>query len=175
MYTTRIAPSPTGMMHVGTARTALFNWVAARATGGKFILRIDDTDQDRNQESAVQPIFDGLTWLGLLWDGLYRQSERTAIYQDYAARLVAAGLASIADNGAVILNVPAGMEPWTDDVGGMMCVTADMLDKMQGLVLCRGGDKLGQATYQFSSILDDYLMGVNFIIRGVDHIANTPK
>ena len=64
-YVTRIAPSPTGMMHIGTARTAWFNWLAARASGGKFLLRMDDTDTERNQKEAEQPIFDGLEWLGL--------------------------------------------------------------------------------------------------------------
>ena len=80
-YTTRIAPSPTGVMHIGTARTALFNWLAARATAGKFILRIDDTDAERNIPETEQPIFEGLQWLGLGWDERYRQSERAHIYQ----------------------------------------------------------------------------------------------
>src|ERR1700675_1731185 len=87
-YTTRIAPSPTGMMHIGTARTALFNWLVARATGGRFVLRIDDTDAQRNLPEAEQPIFDGLRWLGLDWDELHRQSERAAIYRSFAERLL---------------------------------------------------------------------------------------
>jgi glutamyl-tRNA synthetase len=163
------------MMHVGTARTALFNWLAARATGGKFILRIDDTDQDRNQEGTVQPIIDGLAWLGLDWDEMHRQSDRSEFYRAYAAKLIGAGLAKTADNGAVLLNVPITMASWTDEVGGQIRVSQDMRDKMGDLVLVRGGDKIGQASYQFASVVDDYVMGVDFIIRGVDHLANTPK
>jgi glutamyl-tRNA synthetase len=96
MLTTRIAPSPTGYMHVGTARTALFCWLAARASGGRFILRIDDTDLDRNIDAAVQPIFDGLDWLGLDRDLTVRQSDRTDIYRQHANMLLDAGLGSLA-------------------------------------------------------------------------------
>ena len=91
------------MMHIGTARTALFNWLVARATAGRFLLRMDDTDTDRNTPEAEQPIFDGLTWLGLDWDEFDRQSDRTGIYGVYARRLLDAGLAFCADNGAIIL------------------------------------------------------------------------
>ncbi|MEN3238616.1 glutamate--tRNA ligase family protein [Methylobacterium ajmalii] len=158
-------------------RTALFSWLAAKATGGSFILRIDDTDQDRNNEAAVQPILDGLQWLGLTWDEFYRQSERSAIYAEAASLLMAQGLAREADNGAILLNLPADQMPrnWRDEVGGDMAVTGDMMKLIDGLPLIRGGDKLGQATYQFASIVDDYAMDVSFIVRGVDHIANTPK
>jgi glutamyl/glutaminyl-tRNA synthetase len=176
-YTTRIAPSPTGMMHIGTARTALFNWLVARATGGRFILRIDDTDADRNLPEAEQPILDGLRWLGLDWDEFQRQSNRTDIYRTYAGRLLDAGLAAHADNRAVVLRwQPQWSRVWNDEIGGERAITDRMIEQIDGrLVLVRGGDKLGQATYQFASILDDYLMGVDYIIRGVDHIANTGK
>lgn len=175
MYVTRIAPSPTGFMHVGTARTALFNWLAARATSGRFILRLDDTDADRNIDAAVQPILDGLKWLGLDWDDYVRQSDRSALYADHAALLLDAGLARRADNGAVLLAVTGAPDAWTDQIGGRMRIPADIAKQIDGLVLMRGGDRAGQATYQFASILDDYLLGVNFVIRGVDHIANTGK
>ncbi|BCM87827.1 glutamate--tRNA ligase [Methylobacterium indicum] len=176
-YRTRIAPSPTGFMHIGTARTALFSWLAAKATGGDFVLRIDDTDQERNNEAAVQPILDGLKWLGLNWDEFYRQSERSEAYAIIAQELVDAGLATIAENGATLLALPPELMPrtWRDEVGGEMHVTGDMMKLIDGLPLLRGGDKLGQATYQFASIVDDYAMNISYIIRGTDHIANTPK
>lgn len=176
-YITRIAPSPTGMMHIGTARTAWFNWLAARATGGQFILRMDDTDADRNQIEAEQPIFDGLEWLGLNYDEFLRQSERAAIYANYANILLDSGSAFRADNGAIMLRWHA-FQPrsWQDEIAGTIQISDKAIEEIDGkLCLIRGGDKLGQATYQFASIVDDYVSGVNFIIRGTDHIANTPK
>jgi glutamyl-tRNA synthetase len=162
-------------MHVGTARTALFNWLAARATNGRFILRLDDTDADRNVDAAVQPILDGLHWLGLDWDDYVRQSDRTPLYADHAQRLIDAGLAARAANGAVLLTAGDPPRAWADMVGGAMRVPDDLAKLADGLVLMRGADKDGQATYNFASILDDYLMGVDLVIRGVDHIANTGK
>lgn len=176
-YITRIAPSPTGMMHFGTARTAYFNWLAAHASGGRFILRMDDTDADRNQAEAEQPIFDGLKWLGMEWDAFYRQSARTDIYKDVAAKLLAAQIAVEADNGAIILKWHDWMPRfWVDNIAGEVPITEDNITKMDGrLVLLRGGDKLGQPTYQFASVVDDYLLDVNYIIRGLDHITNTAR
>ena len=98
----RFAPSPTGFFHIGSARTALFNWLYARHTGGVFILRIEDTDKERNSEAFLNLIYDSLTWLGLNWDegpkvggayGPYRQSERGAIYKEYFDKLLASGRA----------------------------------------------------------------------------------
>jgi glutamyl/glutaminyl-tRNA synthetase len=165
------------MMHIGTARTAIFNWLVARATGGRFLLRLDDTDVDRNVPEVEQSIFDGLTWLGLDWDEFHRQSDRTDIYRTYASRLLEAGLASRADNGAIVLRwQPRWPRTWKDEIGGERAITNQMVEQIDGrLVLLRGGDKLGHATYQYASIVDDYLMGVDFIIRGVEHIANTGK
>lgn len=175
-YVTRIAPSPTGMMHVGTARTAIFNWLAARATGGQFILRIDDTDTARNQPEAVQPILDGLAWLGLDADSVHYQSQRLKIYHNFAGALLERGLAERADNGAVLLKTPASLPAsWTDEIAKEIPITDRDRQIMAGLPLLRGGEHLGAPTYQFASILDDYLMGVNFIIRGVDHTPNTAK
>lgn len=176
-YNTRIAPSPTGMMHIGTARTALFNWVVAKSSGGHFILRLDDTDTERNQPEAIQPIFDGLKWLGIEYDGYYRQSERAHIYQQYANNLLDSGLAFTADNGAIMLKWHDFMpRSWEDSVGGKIVVSNKAVEEIDGrLCLIRGGEKLGQATYQFASIVDDYDLGINYIIRGVDHIANTAK
>ena len=90
----RFAPSPTGFMHLGNARTALFNWLFARHHGGEFILRIEDTDRERHTEAAVQVIYDSLKWMGLNWDGpVLRQSERLGIYHEIAERLIAEGKA----------------------------------------------------------------------------------
>lgn len=164
-------------MHIGTARTALFNWLVARASGGRFLLRMDDTDADRNKPEAEQPIFDGLIWLGLDWDEFYRQSDRIDMYRIYAARLLDVGLAFRADNGAVVLRWQSRWpRMWKDEIGGERAITDQMVEQIDGrLILVRGGSKVGQATYQFASIVDDYLMGVDFIIRGVDHIENTGK
>ncbi|RYD66782.1 MAG: hypothetical protein EOP83_04170 [Verrucomicrobiaceae bacterium] len=175
-YVTRIAPSPTGMMHVGTARTAIFNWLAARASMGKFILRIDDTDSARNQPEAVQPIIDGLNWLGLRPDETHYQSRRSETYHQYAALLMDDDLAYRAENGAILLRRPKNMpRAWTDSIKGTIPITDRDLELMGDLVLIKGGEKLGEPTYQYASTLDDYLMRVNYIIRGVDHIANTGK
>ena len=177
MYVTRIAPSPTGFMHIGTARTALFSWMLARATGGKFILRMDDTDADRNIKEAEQPIFDGLEWLGLHHDEFHRQSERTRSYNRWALVLVEAGHAFVADNGAIILKWDSRFpRSWKDEVVGEVPITDTNIEQIDGrTVLLRGGDKLGQPTYQFASVVDDYELGVNYICRGVDHITNTAK
>ncbi|MCE5292582.1 MAG: hypothetical protein LLG14_25565 [Nocardiaceae bacterium] len=176
-YVTRIAPSPTGMMHIGTARTAYFNWLAARASGGKFLLRMDDTDAERNQAEAEQPIFDGLEWLGLNHDGFLRQSERAEVYAKYADLLLTSGAAFHAENGAVMLRWQEYMpRHWVDDVVGAVPISHRSIETIhEKLCLIRGGDKFGQATYQFASIVDDYESDVNFIIRGTDHIANTAK
>ncbi len=112
----RFAPSPTGSLHIGGARTALFNWLYARHTGGTFVLRIEDTDKARNTAEATQAIYDGLRWLGLDWDegpqaggeyGPYFQSEREAIYQRYLGRLEAAGLV-YEEAGGVAVSVCPG-------------------------------------------------------------------
>jgi glutamyl-tRNA synthetase len=176
-YTTRIAPSPTGMMHIGTARTALFNWLVARASGGRFLLRMDDTDAERNCAEAEQPIFEGLRWLGLDWDEFQRQSARAEVYGDFTQRLIDAGVARRVDNGAIVLTwQPGWLRSWRDEIGGERAISQKMVEEIDGrLVLTRGGDRLGQATYQFASVVDDYVLDVNFIIRGVDHIANTGK
>lgn len=175
-YTTRIAPSPTGMFHIGTARTALFNWLAARASGGRFLIRIDDTDTERNQPEAIQPIFDGLEWLGLNPDDKFHQSDRTGVYTSYAKLLLDKGFATEAPNGAILLKLPEGLPAsWHDEVAGDVAITENDHKQIDGLVLARGGPKLGEATYHFASVLDDYMSDINYIIRGHDHIANTAK
>jgi len=176
-YVTRIAPSPTGMLHLGTARTAYFCWLAAKASGGKFILRLDDTDTGRNKPEVIQPIYDGLKWLGLDWDQFERQSRRTDVYTRYAKRLLTAEYAYTADNGAVILKwMPFMPRSWQDEIAGDIAITDTNIEQIDGrTVLLRGGDKLGEPTYQFASVVDDYDMYVNYVIRGNDHITNTAK
>lgn len=210
MKITRIAPSPTGLFHLGTARTAYYNYLMARSTGGKFVLRIDDTDTDRNKEEYTQVILDSLDWLGLEYDDIYYQSQRLEIYSKVARSLLEAGKAYQSENGALILKCPEQLpESFIDTIAGEIKITDTNRQQIDGtngsLVLLRGAtkidprctyghdrcysigqancpycenwdtSKLGQPTYQFCSVVDDYYMGINNIIRGVDHITNTPK
>lgn len=173
MFSTRIAPSPTGMMHLGTARTALFNWLVARSDpGGSFIVRIDDTDATRNQPEMVQPILDGLEWLGLDYDELFYQSDRLDLYRLWAERLLNKGLASRAENGAVLLAYPDYPVVWTDRVGGAQKINEQEQKAINSLVLLRGDQT---PTYHFASTVDDYEMDITYIIRGDDHRINTGK
>jgi glutamyl-tRNA synthetase len=174
MWTTRIAPSPTGDMHLGTARTALFNWLAARATGGRFILRIDDTDTDRNSDDAVKVIFDTMDWLNLDYDAVYRQSDRLDRYRDVATWLVDCHLASIADNGAILLKKMHGNMTgmsWHDTIKGDNAFTDNVMNDLNRDIVLIKGD--GTPTYHFASVVDDMDMGVNWVIRGIDHFTNT--
>jgi len=181
MYITRIAPSPTGMFHLGTARTALFNYLAAKGSNGKFILRIDDTDIERNKQEYTDIILQSLEWLGLEHDELYYQSQRTDLYLRTSQILLEAEKAFRATNGAIILRVPTKLpKSFSDEVRGTIAITDTNKTQIDGrkkqLVLVRGN---GEPTYQFCSVVDDYYLmaedGEAFIIRGVDHITNTPK
>lgn len=178
MSVTRLAPSPTGAMHLGTIRTGLFNYLEAHSTDGKFILRIDDTDVERNKPEWTQLILDSLEWLGLEYDEIHYQSQRTEIYSKAAERLLEAGKAFQAGtSAAIILKPPTALpESFLDTVGGEIKITDTNLAQIDGrngqLVLIRSN---GTPTYQFASVVDDYYLGVNYILRGVDHITNTPK
>lgn len=176
-YITRIAPSPTGEMHIGTARTALFNYLAARSTGGKFILRIDDTDVERNREECTINILETMDKMELTPDEIYYQSKRTGFYVGMATSLVDAGYAIRLSNGAVALNWHADMpREWVDNIAGVIPITDTNIEQIDGrTILLKGGDSLGQPTYQLATVVDDYLMGINNIIRGTDHITNTAK
>lgn len=175
-YRTRIAPSPTGLFHMGTARTAYFNWLAARASGGAFILRIDDTDDARNDDAYIDVIMDAMSWLGLDSDVVFKQSDRSDAYADYADRLVKAGSAylDVGDNGtAVRLRIPDNFPDfWTDRIAGKIKISDRDREVIDGLVLIRSD---GKPTYHFASIVDDIDYMINLVIRGSDHIANTPK
>ncbi len=170
MVRVRFAPSPTGFLHIGSARTAIFNWLYARRTGGKFLLRVEDTDLKRSEARFLDEILEDLRWLGLDWDEepLF-QSRRFDVYRAKAGELVAAGLA-YRDGDAVLFRVPPGRTVAYDDlVHGPISVASDTL-KDQVLIKSDGSP-----TYNFSCVVDDAHMGITHILRGDDHISNTPK
>ncbi len=171
-YTTRIAPSPTGDMHIGTARTAYFNFLAARASGGKFILRIDDTDLKRNDSKYTDVILETLDWLGLDYDQLVYQSQRFDRYMEVAHKLINNDQATELENGAIGLFTDMIPNEWIDEIFGKMVVSDQEKDFSSGLILIKGD---GSPSYHFASVIDDMDFGVNFIIRGQDHIQNTTK
>lgn len=208
----RIAPSPTGLLHIGTARTALFNWLLARHEGGSFILRIEDTDRERSTKEFEKNIIDGLTWLGLGHDeGPYRQSERTDAYEAHLKKLLeadkayycfctkevldeerkkqeASGLAPkysgrcstrVASEGAprvkageaavIRLRVSPDKVTFTDLIRGE--VSFD--NSLSGDIVI--AKNLREPLYNFAVVVDDYEMKITHVIRGEDHVANTPK
>ncbi|WP_292979400.1 glutamate--tRNA ligase [Nitrosomonas sp.] len=208
MVKTRFAPSPTGYLHIGGARTALFSWAFARKQGGKFVLRIEDTDLERSTQQSVQAILDGMAWLGLDYDeGPYYQMQRLNRYQEVAEHLLAQGLAYRCYASKEELDVlreqqrqaglkprydgrwrdskqtpPAGVQPvvrlktplegivvFDDLVKGKISVANHELDD---LVLLRSDDT---PTYNFGVVLDDLDMGITHVIRGDDHVNNTPR
>ena len=164
----RFAPSPTGFLHIGGARTALFNWMYAKANGGQFILRIEDTDQVRSKEEYVDEILNSMKWLGLAWDELYRQSERFAIYREYADKLLKEDKA-YKDGEAVILKiVPQKIKIYDLIRDEIEFDSSEIKDQ----VLMKSD---GSPTYSFACVVDDALMEISCVIRGEDHISNTPK
>lgn len=174
-YITRIAPSPTGFFHLGTARTAYFNYLAARATGGKFLLRIDDTDGARNQDAFVDVIYQAMDYMGLDYDLTFKQSDRKDRYLQAANDLVARGRA-VHRNGAIFLDCPLGdtgpAAGFTDAAVGLVATCTGDRDAVANMVLIKSD---GMATYHFANVVDDLDHGVNFIIRGTDHIPNTMR
>jgi glutamyl-tRNA synthetase len=190
----RFAPSPTGFFHIGSARTALFNWLYARHTGGTFILRIEDTDKERNSEQFLNLIYDSLTWLGLTWDegpkvgggfGPYRQSERTAIYKEYVDRLMAAGRAYEKD-GAIWFKLLGERYEVFDEhrkktVTKVKVPPVAIEDRIRGrvervededFVIVRSD---GNPVFHLVNVIDDIAMQVTHVIRGEDHLSNTSK
>lgn len=185
----RFAPSPTGFLHIGGARTALFNWLYARHTGGKFVLRIEDTDDARNSQEAVDLILRGLSWLGLDWDegpaptpedpyaskgdrGPYFQSQRTALYQQYVEKLLSKDLAYEKD-GAVRFRMTTDPVTVNDLVVGD--VVREMPDREKAdpdFVILRSD---GKPVFHLVNVIDDLEMGITHVIRGEDHLSNTPK
>lgn len=168
---TRIAPAPTGLLHVGTARTALFNYLFAKGQGGKFILRFEDTDRSRSTKEAAKNIVENMEWLGLLPDeGPFRQMERLDLYRSYAERLKASGLAYEKD-GALWFRVGGGVGAvlWVDLIHGSQSVS---MKALKDFVIVR---KNGIPTYNFVVVVDDIEMRITHVIRGDDHLPNTPK
>lgn len=213
MVRTRFAPSPTGYLHIGGARTALFSWAYARKLGGKFVLRIEDTDLERSTEASVKAILDGMTWLGLNWDeGPHHQMHRLDRYREIAQRLIAAGMAYYCycskdeleamreaqrsrgekprydgrwrpENARTAgLKPPVDVKPvlrfrnpdegevtFHDLVKGPITVSNAELDD---LVILRAD---GVPTYNFGVVVDDLDMNITHVIRGDDHVNNTPR
>src|SRR5882724_7099746 len=184
----RFAPSPTGFLHIGGARTALFNWLYARHTGGTFILRIEDTDAARNTQEAVEVILDGLRWLGLDWDegpvsgdstgaakgdrGPYFQSQRGENYRLRVEALLSRGLA-YEHEGAVKFKMQQEPVVIPDLVVGN--VTRELTDREKlepDFVIVRSD---GQPVFHLVNVIDDLEMGITHVIRGEDHLSNTAK
>ena len=173
----RFAPSPTGYLHVGGARTALFNWLYARRHGGVFILRIEDTDVERSQAEMVTGILDGLRWLGIDWDegpeiggphAPYFQSERLDRYRAAAKALLESSQAFV-DEGAIRFKVPPGKTTFTDSVHGAIAFDNEHIENF---VILRSDT---HPTYHLSVVVDDIDMAITHVVRGDDHISNTPK
>lgn len=166
----RFPPSPTGKMHVGNARTALFNWLYARHTGGSFNLRIEDTDKERSTPENIAFIYEALAWLGLDYDNTpFNQTTRVAAHTEAAQKLVAAGHAFVDEDGVTRFKVPEGKTSWNDLIAGE--ITIDNKE-IEAFALLRSD---GSPTYHLGVVADDAFMGVTHVIRGVDHINNTPK
>jgi glutamyl-tRNA synthetase len=203
----RFAPSPTGHLHIGGARTALFNWLFARGSGGKFVLRVEDTDRSRSTDEYIESIIDGMRWLGLDWDeGPYRQTDRFDIYKNYMDKLLAEGKAyrcycapeeleerrkaALAkgespkyDGRCRDIKEPPEGKPFSvrfrmPQVGSI--VVEDMIkgnitfenSQLDDLIIMRSD---GTPTYNFVVVVDDVDMDITHVIRGDDHLNNTPK
>ena len=166
----RFAPSPTGLLHIGGVRTALFNWLFARHEGGEFLLRIENTDTSREVEESVGQIQDSLRWLGLDWDGdVAFQLDRLDRHRQVAGDLVRAG-AAYEDEGAVRFRMPdEGTTEWDDLVRGRIEYPNE---KLEDVVILRSD---GRPTYNFAAAVDDADTRITHVVRGEDHIPNTPK
>ncbi len=170
MVTVRFAPSPTGYLHLGSARTALFNWLYARHEGGRFLLRVEDTDKVRSEVRFLNEILGDLRWLGLDWDGdLMYQSRRFDIYRAKADELAAAGQA-YREGEAFLFRIEKGRTIEYDDLihGRISVLTDDIKDQ----VMIKSD---GSPSYNFANVVDDAELKVTHILRGDDHISNTPK
>ena len=166
----RFAPSPTGALHIGGARTALYNWLLARRSGGAFVLRIEDTDRERSTPENVEQIHDALRWLGLDWDeGPFSQAERRPRHEEEIGRLVDEGHAYL-DEGAVRLRVPdEGATTVHDVIRGDIVFEHSAIDDF---VVARSD---GSPLYNLAVAVDDRDMGITHVVRGADHLSNTPR
>lgn len=169
MVKVRFAPSPTGYLHIGSARSALFNWLFARHNNGKFILRIEDTDKERSKDEYLKEIMESLRWLGMDWDGEPSfQSKRAGLYRKAAERLLEEGKA-YTDEGAIRFRMPEKKITVKDITHGDIEFGPDV---MKDEVIIKSD---GFPTYNFACVIDDADMGITHVIRGDDHISNTPK
>ncbi|MDB6094071.1 MAG: glutamyl-tRNA synthetase [Verrucomicrobia bacterium] len=190
----RFAPSPTGFFHIGSARTALFNWLYARHTGGVFILRIEDTDKERNSDQFLNLIYDSLHWLGLNWDegpkvggefGPYLQSQRGAVYREYLEKLKATGRTYEKDGATWFKLIGERSEVFDDHrkktVTKVKTAPTVIDDLIRGrverlededFVIVRSD---GNPVFHFTNVVDDIAMRITHVIRGEDHLSNTSK
>ena len=171
---TRFAPSPTGYLHVGGARTALYNYLFARANGGEFVLRIEDTDRERSEDSYTRTIRDSLTWLGIPWDdGPYYQSERRELYRAAAAQLLESGAAYWDEDPekgrAVKMKMPDRIAKVPDLIHGTVEFDTSLADDF---VIIKSD---GYPSYNFACVVDDHEMGITHVIRGDEHLSNMPR
>ena len=175
----RYAPSPTGLLHIGNARSALFNYLYAKHFDGDFIVRIEDTDMNRNVEGGEQSQLELLEWLGIYIDespihggayGPYRQLERLDLYTKYATQLLSEGMAYKEDNGAIRFKVPKGKTYVFDDlVRGQLSFKSE---DVEDWIMVKEN---GIPTYNFAVVIDDHHMEISHVFRGEEHITNTPK
>lgn len=174
----RIAPSPTGNLHIGTARAGLFNYLFAKKHGGTFIIRVEDTDKARSTKEFEQNMIDSFTWLGLTWDEFYRQSERTDIYKVYLQKLIADGFAyesqeEVKEEGqrasVIRFKNPNKAVTFTDMIRGE--ITFDTTE-LGDFVIAKS---LEEPLYHLAVVVDDHEMKISHVIRGEDHISNTPR
>lgn len=177
---TRFAPSPTGYLHVGGARTALFNYLFAKKHGGTFVLRVEDTDQERNTDAARAAIFEGMRWLGMEWDegpeaggeyGPYNQSERQEIYAQWFQKLVEKDRV-YEEDGAWRFRFDRRLMVMRDLVCGEVAIDYCNEDNTPDMVVRRSD---GTFTFHFVNVVDDIEMKITHVIRGEDHLMNTPK
>ena len=203
---TRFAPSPTGFLHIGGARTALFSWLYARHLGGKFVLRIEDTDQERSTDESTKAILDAMAWLGLNWDeGPYFQAQRVDLHRQMVQKLIDEGKAYFCTCTAEELDakrkqaLATGRKPKYDgtcrdkklskSTGSVVrfrgaqtgaTIVEDLIkgnisfnnDELDDLIIERGD---GYPTYNFAVVIDDAMMKITHVIRGDDHVNNTPR
>ena len=167
---TRFPPSPTGYLHIGGARTALFNFLYAKKLGGKFILRIEDTDRERSKKEFETDITESLNWLGLDYDGaLLRQSERGEVYKGYIKKMLDNGSTYQAEDSVIRFKNPNAKIKFNDLVRGE--IEFDTSD-LEDFVIAKS---LEEPLYHLAVVVDDYESGVTHVIRGEDHISNTPR
>lgn len=168
----RIAPSPTGNMHFGTLRQAVHNYVGARSVGGKFHLRIDDTDVERSDIRYVDNILYCLDYMNLEYDSIVYQSSNIDRYLNISEELYKNGMAEYRDGALFLRYTDDNFIHWIDEISGTMKVNEAIIGQINKTVLIFSS---GKPSYNLASVIDDYFMNINCIIRGVDHISNSPK